>query len=200
MSLHQLYRHFDQHGHLLYVGQSISALARLLSHKSSPWIADIAFVSIDRYESADVLNEAEAIAIATEAPIYNKVQPNPRAKEPEASGYNRPDGPKGAGHRGSSRLRAGRTAQDAAPSSDAGRVAIQASNRPKSSDGRASAQGRKLVPDPSIGKTRDSQENGAGVAPGPSEAKPKTGRPKITDPAKMSRSTRYRRKAEERGE
>ncbi len=85
MSLHQLYRHFDQHGHLLYVGQSISALARLLSHKSSPWIADIAFVSIDRYESADALNEAEAVAIAHEAPIYNRVQPNSASKRPKSS-------------------------------------------------------------------------------------------------------------------
>ena len=54
---------------------------------------------------------------------------NPVAKEPEASGHNRLDGPEGTSHRGSSRLRAGRTAQDAAPSSDVGRVAIR--GRPK---------------------------------------------------------------------
>lgn len=49
-----------------------------------------------------------------------------QAKEPEASGHNRLDGPSGTSHRGSSRLSAGRTAQDAAPSSDGGRVTIQA--------------------------------------------------------------------------
>lgn len=54
---------------------------------------------------------------------------NPVAKEPEASGHNRLDGPQGTSHRGSSRLSAGRTAQDAAPSSDGGRVAIQAVKR-----------------------------------------------------------------------
>jgi hypothetical protein len=54
---------------------------------------------------------------------------NPVAKEPEASGHNRLDGPQGTSHRGSSRLSAGRTAQDAAESSDGGRVAIQAAKR-----------------------------------------------------------------------
>ena len=54
---------------------------------------------------------------------------NPVAKEPEASGHNRLGGPQGTSHRGSSRLRAGRTAQDAAPSSDVGRVAIQTAKR-----------------------------------------------------------------------
>lgn len=90
MTIHQLYRHFDQHGYLLYVGQSISALARLMSHKSSPWIADIAFVSIDRYESPDALNEAEAVAIAMEAPIYNKVQPQVQKEKPDAQAPSQP--------------------------------------------------------------------------------------------------------------
>lgn len=56
---------------------------------------------------------------------------NPVAKEPEASGHNRPEGPKGAGHRGSSRLRAGRTAQDSPQPSKAAAVAIRKRGRPK---------------------------------------------------------------------
>ncbi len=61
-------------------------------------------------------------------PSRNSVRasPIPVAKEPEASGHNRRDEASSPRHRGSSRLRAGRTAQDAAPSSDGGRVAIQA--------------------------------------------------------------------------
>lgn len=56
---------------------------------------------------------------------------NPVAKEPEASGHNREDGPSRPSHRGSSRLGAGRTAQDSPRSETAGAVAIPKRGRPK---------------------------------------------------------------------
>lgn len=82
-----------------------------------------------------------------------------RAKETKGKTVKSDDVPKTG--RVSSRLHSGRTEENAAPSSDAGRVAIQ-----------------------------DGLDDGVPLI--------KIGRPKITDPTKMSRSTRYRRKAEER--
>lgn len=74
------------------------------------------------------------------------------------------------------------------------------------SGGRASAQGRKLVPDPTIGKTRVSQENGVRVAPNPPDAKRGRGRPKVEGPrpwetAGVSKTTYYRerRRDEQKG-
>jgi len=81
--MHQLYRHFDKDGELLYVGQSISALSRLMSHNRSPWIREIAFVEIDVFSSAEGVSTAEAMAIATEMPIYNRVQPKEKRDAPE---------------------------------------------------------------------------------------------------------------------
>jgi|ERR1700694_5860140 len=76
MNMYQLYRHFDKDGQLLYVGRSISALCRLLQHGRAPWIDEISFIEIDKFTSSDELARAEAIAIATENPIYNRVQPS----------------------------------------------------------------------------------------------------------------------------
>ncbi len=75
MSMHQLYRHFDKGGELLYVGRSIAALCRLLQHGKAPWADEISFVDIDKFGSGEELATAEALAIATENPIYNRVQP-----------------------------------------------------------------------------------------------------------------------------
>lgn len=56
---------------------------------------------------------------------------NPVAKEPEASGHNRREGPQGALPHGSSRVSAGRTAQDVPQPSPAGAVAILKRGRPR---------------------------------------------------------------------
>ena len=139
---------------------------------------------------------------------------------------------------------------DKLPSKADGLRAMREANyEANQSRGSASAQGRKLVPDPSIGKTRVNQENGTAVARSPRDTNPvakatkakpsgldakgpsktpvipadrvvsrlgagrtaqdslrsetaeavaiqKRGRPKLDDPTKWSRATKYRRQKE----
>lgn len=67
-----LYRHFDTSGRLLYVGQSLSFLARLAGHKNSAWFDEIASITIQRFPNRHVLNAAEIAAIRAEGPLHNK--------------------------------------------------------------------------------------------------------------------------------
>ena len=71
----QLYRHFDADGHLLYVGISLQAVARLSQHRASPWFKEIARVDIERCQTREHAGFMEAIAVANEKPAYNRVQP-----------------------------------------------------------------------------------------------------------------------------
>lgn len=69
---HHLYRHFDSDGRLLYVGVSLSTLARLAQHKAeSEWFWRIAKVEITAYASRETVLEAERIAIRQEKPLHN---------------------------------------------------------------------------------------------------------------------------------
>jgi len=71
--LTQLYRHYDGEGQLLYVGISLSAVARLSAHKSrSGWYQDIARVEIENYESREEAEAAEVEAIQEERPLHNR--------------------------------------------------------------------------------------------------------------------------------
>lgn len=66
-----LYRHFDKDGVLLYIGRSLSALNRLISHRSGArWYRDIAHVRIEKIP-ADQIKAAEKLAIETEQPLFN---------------------------------------------------------------------------------------------------------------------------------
>jgi hypothetical protein len=67
-----LYRHFDAAGELLYVGVSISAVARLSEHaRASRWASQIARVDIERHPTREAALAAEAAAIKAERPRYN---------------------------------------------------------------------------------------------------------------------------------
>lgn len=69
----QLYRHFDASGRLLYVGISLSAISRLSQHSGdSHWFGDIANVTVERFETRRDALHAEADAIASEDPLYNR--------------------------------------------------------------------------------------------------------------------------------
>ena len=92
-----LYRHWDVHGCLLYVGISGASLQRLLAHRSlSPWYQDIATVTIEKFETRAAACRAEAAAIKSEMPAYN-VDFTPRdfqrevgaAMEPEVFNFKR---------------------------------------------------------------------------------------------------------------
>lgn len=69
----QLYRHWDAHGALLYVGISLSALNRLGQHKiNAHWFAQIARVTVVTFPSKKLARDAERVAIERERPRHNK--------------------------------------------------------------------------------------------------------------------------------
>lgn len=75
-----LYRHFDKDGKLLYVGISLSALARLAEHKKvSAWFWKIARVEITAYASRADVVMAERLTIKREKPLHNIVHAVRRA-------------------------------------------------------------------------------------------------------------------------
>lgn len=79
-----LYRHFDAQKNLLYVGVSLSAVARLSQHMNdSGWADQIASIKVERFPSRAEALAAETKAIQTENPKFN-VQKVLR-KEPERS-------------------------------------------------------------------------------------------------------------------
>lgn len=72
MSQTELYRHFDADGNLLYVGMSISSVARLGEHRrDSHWFNAISVVTIERFETRELCSEAEYQAIKNEKPMHN---------------------------------------------------------------------------------------------------------------------------------
>lgn len=74
--MHNLYRHFDSDGRLLYVGISLSAVTRLQQHATaSHWFKDIARVEIEKLVSREAALNAERHAILNENPIHNTMRP-----------------------------------------------------------------------------------------------------------------------------
>lgn len=68
----ELYRHFDKDGGLLYVGISLSAVARLVQHKKTAGWADlIATITIEVFPTREEALMAEGVAILRERPRYN---------------------------------------------------------------------------------------------------------------------------------
>ncbi len=75
-----LYRHFDCEDRLLYVGISLSAIARLAQHRnSSGWFSKIAKVTIEKYPSREAAAGAEREAIRKEQPLFNRAHNEPRS-------------------------------------------------------------------------------------------------------------------------
>lgn len=72
MRLTYLYRMFGADNTLLYIGISISAVARISQHyKDKEWAHEVVRILITPYESREDALEGEKIAIATERPKYN---------------------------------------------------------------------------------------------------------------------------------
>lgn len=68
----ELYRHFDADGKLLYVGISLSAVARLSAHRhASHWFDRITSVTIQRFDTRQDALKAEYRAIQDEKPECN---------------------------------------------------------------------------------------------------------------------------------
>ncbi len=65
-------RHFDKDGNLLYVGVSLNAIERTISHRDkSHWHQDIARIEIEWLHSRSAAYYAEKKAIQSEHPRYN---------------------------------------------------------------------------------------------------------------------------------
>lgn len=81
-----LYRHYDSRSELLYVGISLSAVARLSQHKlHAHWFTDIRRVEIERFDTPDRARAAERKAIKGEKPKHNIahriiVRPKPKKR------------------------------------------------------------------------------------------------------------------------
>ena len=68
----KLYRHFDADGHLLYVGISLSAVARLNQHMDiSHWSDAISEVRVETLPDRNAALAAETAAIQSENPKHN---------------------------------------------------------------------------------------------------------------------------------
>jgi len=64
-----VYKHFDKHGDLLYVGYTATPMRRLYSHKQhSHWFFKIHKIKICIYPSKEKAKLAEKLAIAHENP------------------------------------------------------------------------------------------------------------------------------------
>jgi len=67
-----LYRHFDKHKELLYVGVSLNALNRLGQHKrNAHWFNSISNVTIEHFPTRGEALAAETLAIQQENPLHN---------------------------------------------------------------------------------------------------------------------------------
>lgn len=84
----QLYRHYGANGELLYVGISLSAINRLIGHKTAAtWFPTIAKVEIEKFEDRQSAVKAEIKAIKEEQPLFNRQHistPTPKAMTPTA--------------------------------------------------------------------------------------------------------------------
>ena len=68
----ELYRHFENDT-LLYVGSSLSSVARLAAHRHvSHWFDRITTIKIERLDTHANLLIAENLAIINEKPLFNK--------------------------------------------------------------------------------------------------------------------------------
>jgi hypothetical protein len=77
-----LYRHFGHGNELLYVGISLSAIARLSQHRSSPWFKEIVRVEIECHPTREYAQFQEHWAVKHEKPKYNKIAPSYDSSSP----------------------------------------------------------------------------------------------------------------------
>lgn len=69
---HVLYRFYDQHGALLYIGISWQVATRMQDHKrTAKWWPQVATVRFEHLPDRDAAELAETVAIRSERPRYN---------------------------------------------------------------------------------------------------------------------------------
>ncbi len=71
-TIHVLYRMYDAHGALLYVGRTCNPHNRFRAHQiEKHWWLEVDTIKVENFESRPALVEAERIAIVAEKPRYN---------------------------------------------------------------------------------------------------------------------------------
>ena len=79
-----LYRHYNAKGELLYVGVSLSPMARTSKHaQSSDWFNDVVRIDIDWHNDRKSALEAEKALIKAENPFFNIDHNLKRVADPE---------------------------------------------------------------------------------------------------------------------
>ncbi len=68
----QVYRLYDEHGRLLWVGSSIDATVRLSEHRRKAWGKDIVRMTVKDYPNQQAAHIAEDYAMVHEMPLHNK--------------------------------------------------------------------------------------------------------------------------------
>ena len=77
-----LYRHYDADEALLYVGISLSPLARTGQHaQDAVWFDQVAKISIEWHQNRSEAHKAERMAIQSERPKFNSIMYNVRAQK-----------------------------------------------------------------------------------------------------------------------
>ena len=86
--MYQLYHHYNSKNELLYVGISLNALNRLISHKhTSSWFGEIALIKIKHYPSKREVMAAEKKEVQTKKPKYNLSYIKPKKISPCGKGF-----------------------------------------------------------------------------------------------------------------
>jgi excisionase family DNA binding protein len=69
---HALYRFYDAHDRLLYVGLTANPGSRWQAHShDKPWWAQVARVTVEHFDGREEVEAAEVAAIKTEKPLHN---------------------------------------------------------------------------------------------------------------------------------
>lgn len=69
---HALYRFYDTHDRLLYIGITVSLPTRLTDHRDDkPWWRDVARMTVEHFADRESVLAAEKAAIVTERPLHN---------------------------------------------------------------------------------------------------------------------------------
>lgn len=66
-----VYRMFDAAGRLLYVGATCRGARRFVEHHGQPWWPKVTTVTVEHFADRQAAFDAEAHALATEAPAHN---------------------------------------------------------------------------------------------------------------------------------